>query len=63
MLLVKTIIFLSTSVYTELQDLQSRSAFIRKKLSDPDEINIPNLYKKEYGDLCLCCYKKLENYG
>ena len=33
-------------IYTKLQDLGSQAAFINKKSSDINEINIRNLYKK-----------------
>ena len=33
-------------IYTKLQDLGFQSAFINKKLSDRNEINIRNLYRK-----------------
>ena len=36
----------SKCIYTKLQDLGFQSAFINKKSSDINEINIRNLYKK-----------------
>ena len=37
----------SKCIYTKLQDLRFSSAFINKKSSDINEINIRNLYKKQ----------------
>ena len=50
-------------IYTKLQDLGFQSAFINKKLSDINEINIRNLYKKKYAHLHLYHHEKLVNYG
>ena len=46
-------------IYTKLQDLGFQSAFINKKLSDINEINIRNLYKK---GMRTCIYATTKNW-
>ena len=50
-------------IYTKLQDIGFQSAFINKRSSDINKINIRNLYLKKVCQLHLRHHEKLINYG